>query len=160
RRPPTRSPRLPSAPPRPLGRSRFGQRALAYLSLVILAGGGLGWLLRRAPATASAEADVGFDVLPVGAALRLHGAALADGRVRLPAGSSHALAAEARGFLPIEARFQARPGRLAIRLLHTLPAVDDADVPALPAALPPAAVTAPPSWDDVDRGIRRAEMLR
>src|SRR5262249_58926505 len=74
RRPVPRPPQPPPPPPpRQIGlsRSRFAQRALAYLALVILAVGGLRWLLRRTPAPSSAEADVSFDVVPVRAALRL-----------------------------------------------------------------------------------------
>jgi len=115
------------------------------------AGGGAG---------AAGAAEMTFEVQPESATLELDGRALAVGRTALGIGSSHVLKAAAPGFLGAEARFKAQTGRLGLRLVHALPSVDETDVPALPAALPPPATAAPRSWDDVDRGIRRVDMLR
>src|SRR5262249_20017657 len=130
-------------------------RALVIGLGVVIAAAGGGWALRRVLAPPPTAA-VALDVIPPGADLTLDGAATAERAFRLKPGSTHELRARARGYLPGALRFTATPGaELALALRHTLPAVGERDLAALPAELP---APAGKSFAEVDRDLQVVDL--
>jgi hypothetical protein len=89
--------------------------------------------------------------------VRVDGVLAGAAALRLDKGR-HTVAVEAAGHVPLDLEVTAtRATRLVVRLAHLLPSIAEADLAALPAALPVPSAS-PPSWDEIDRGVRQIEV--